>query len=820
MELELKSGGAKPGLTEGSTVNNQEIDSAHHPAKLNESIEDVSKESISAVSDLSSFGLRRSKRVPVTKSKLEKEAEEAEEAAARAKSERRKLAFAKAKAEAKAKAKALEKEKKMVALKKEKEKERLRKKKLREKEKEKEKLINQKKANVLKANALKAKSSSATTTLTKAQEQAEQEPPLTNDNWSPNMPLLSTAYKTQQSIISRLKNPNMRTLPYAGDIMKFMSFINKFYIFFDMDLLNLSFIDFEIGLDLYPVIPQEVGLDTMNKGSLYQDYIPVKEVISCQDKMNLLFLTLLRLLVNKESAKSREHKPLASIDELTSSKKLYSKYLLNVRENAKEWGYPSEWRSLPLDKIDLSKPKSQMFKENDKSDYVDPKIPEILTENIFEWHKNLPLTNESDPLQNSDLDKIGILALAPDDRVILLRSLINWCSSYSIKVHNEIHYLSHFKKDPTFGIQTQHVPRYFVEGPNVTYAKYIKLCEMVQKRLEVRSKKKYIKKLLAEGKKEDFSAKMKLLKELKDQLNSLNKQEKEKSMIENYNDWTKLFEGELPDNPLSNPFEDELYKLRSHEFFIGRIPHIGDFYMPRLHTYSDSPVTVSTYTDLRALEDILNKYSSGEADVQYLFENYGQLMSPSFKLLYHDTPSMIHDVAKGIKSKGKVYWYEMCSDAESLLYFISYLDYKITPPKEKGSKKKKEEGETSISGTHDDAKLLEEEGNDSLDPNESMEIEVTDPTINKKPLPKEYRFNASRLKLKMMQDFLSRFYYILKSFETLRVQYADMKPGKRTLRRVQRRNITYNDSDLDNESEEEENNDVEEYGRRSKRART
>ena len=783
------------------------------------------------------LGLRRSKRAPQPIFKVDKEAEE-EAAAAAAASERRKSANLKTKAKAKAMAKQLEKEKKMTLIKKEKEK--IRKQKLRQKERE--KAATQKKALVSKNKKIIETKKGKTSEVTE-----NQEPSLAANNWTPNAPLFISDFKTHQSIISRLKNPNMKAIPYAGDVMKLISFINKFYIFFDNELLNLSFQDFEIGLDLYPVIPQEIGVKIDDKRLLYQDYIPVKEVISCQDKMNLLFLTLLKLICTNVTDKSREHKPQATFADMTASKKLFFKYMVQIRANAREWGYPREWR-LPLEKdIEISKPASQAFAQNDQGPIIDPNGPGILTENIYQWPRNQPLPVEQDPLYTPELDRSGVLALDSEDRIVLLRTLTDWCSAYSPKVHNEIHYLSHFKKDPTFGVQTQHVPRYFVEGPSTTMAQFKKLCNIVQNKFEIRSKKKHMKKLLADGKREDFSEKLKLLKEIKESMKSLSKEEKDIKLLSYYDSWCKIFKGELSDNPLSNPFDDELYKLRSQEFFVGRVPQIGDFYIPRLHTYSDSPVSVSTYTDLQTLEGMLDRYSRGEIDIYYLFENYGQLLSPQFKLLYHDTPSVIHDTAKGIKTANNIYWYEMCYDSSSLLEFIDFLDYKITPPVEKPSKKKfeneietKEEVTTNIV---EDKPLVPESDIIDVTSDKISSIESPNPTINKKPLPKESRFNASRNKLKVLKEYLSKMYYVLNGFEQLKHQYADMKPGKRALRRVQRRNITYNDSDMEdddvyqedeNEEEEEQEEEEEEeeekeddgndeyhnnYKRKSKRAR-
>ncbi|CCE66080.1 hypothetical protein TPHA_0O01110 [Tetrapisispora phaffii CBS 4417] len=806
-------------------MSDEEVPTVHEDVsnKENENLADTS-----IVSD-SGFGLRRSTRTPKPRVLIDKATETEERNAAEA-AERRRISNAKAKQKAKLKQKALEKEKQMLIVKKEKEKERLKKQKLKQKEKEKAKKAKEKekeknKKKLLQLKAIKKNPTIAGGKIDKNVKVKEASldyiPPVNTENWTPMLPLSTLDFKNAHSVISRFKNPNLMAVPYAGDVMKLMSFINKFYIFFDNELLNLSFQDFEIGLDLYPVTPQDIGMEFDNKKLLYQDYISVKEVIACQDKMNLVFLSLLRLLFDSsDSDRSREHNPVASLADLQTSKKVYAKYIEKLRETSLDWGYPQEWRKQINEGDDISKPKSKMF-ENDDTIPVDPKNPLILTENIYEWQKLAPIDEEDNPLFVPDIEKIGILALYPNDRIILFRALVDWCSANSPKVHNEIHFLSHFKKDPTFGIQTQHVPRYFLEGSKTTMLQFQRLCEIMEIRMEVRSKRKHVKKQIAEGKNEDFAKKMEILNHIKASYSSLTAEEKKKSIIENYDNWTKLFKGELHDNPLSDPYEDELYKLRSQEFFISRIPQVGDFYIPRLHSYSDSPVSVSTYTDLRSLENLLDKFNDGKYDTHYLFENFGQALSSQFKLLYHDTPTLISDMGKPRAKKGKVYWYEMCQDSNTLLEFIDFLDYKIASPVEKPKKKVKEEVENNTSENLQaipEAKEPEPENVETDVKNE--EPENLDPTINKKPLPKESRFNASRRKLKQLQDYLKRLYHILHAFEQLKKEYAGMKSGKRTLRRIQRR-ITYNDSDFDEDDERDndEDNDEDEYPRANKKYR-
>ncbi|KAG0656325.1 hypothetical protein C6P45_002741 [Maudiozyma exigua] len=659
-----------------------------------------------------------------------------------------------------------------------------------------------------------------------------QEPILTESNWAPCTPLLSSDFKSQQSVESRLENPNMKAVPYANDIMKIMFFLNKFYTLFDQDLLNLSFQDFEVGLDLYPGDPRGSadGIYIEDKKGIvyYQDYILVKEVIQSQDKMNLLFLTLLQLLFI--DPKKYDAPTLSEI----SGKNVYRTYITKIRQNASDWGYPKEWTTNKTLNNTVGEGKFPIFPQNDTEPVVDPSHPEILTPNVYTYITNDPLPDEENPLQRRELDDEGILGILPNDRMVLLRTLVDWCTIQSLLIHHEIYQLSHLKTETQFGTQTQHVARYYLDGPEETYNTFRKLCSLVQKKYEIRSKKKHYRKQVEEGKNPELREKFKLLEEIKLEMDNVGDSEKAKLTVSLYDKWERLFQGELNDNPLSDPFNDPIYTLRSQEFFIGRVPYMGDFYLPRLHSYGDG-TTMSMYTDLRKLQDLVHKFKNKEYTVFHLFEEYGQTLSSRFKLLYHDTPAMIQDINRNNSTNGKCYWYEMCHDSKSLREFIDFLDYKIVrhPPKEK----KKDEKDGDVTGVKQEMPVLsggnkaDDQSMTDVAPTTAVSTEastanttVTEATIsiksddtdkksktpkkkkwvkldtNTHPLPRDQRYNASRSKLQILKEYLSDFYYILSTFEQLRNEYADMKPGRRQLRDIRRNQINYNmdyDSDDD-----------------------
>lgn len=607
-----------------------------------------------------------------------------------------------------------------------------------------------------------------------------QEPSLSNTNWSSNAPLLSSDFKNQTSVVSRLRSPNTKPIYYAGDIVKIMGFINKFSNYFGSDILSLSFQDFEIGLDLYPCSAphQSRGIFSEAKGCyiLYQDYILIKEVIASQDKMTLVFVTLLKLLFCDEKAFGD---PL-ELQDITPYPKKDCQYWLNeLNKNISSWGYPREWRQLTS--ADRRNFEIKFF-DHDDTEFIDPATKEVLTPNLYRWPT--VINPESSPLQNTELYSRGILGLEPVDRIIFLRALVDWCSSHSTIIHNEIQQLSHFKRDPAFGIETQHVPRYFIEGPDKTFRCFKELCKLVESRFEIRSLKKHYRKQLKEGKQVELQAKLNLIKEIKDTLQNTEPTRKEEVFFSLYDKWLQLFEGEIINNPLSNPFDDPVYKLRCQEFFIGRIPRMGDFYIPRLYSYG-SESKINTFTDLRKLTEILERFSNGIYNSYTLFENFGQTISGKFKILYHDTPSLVRDVNKGNATTDKVYWYEMCHDSKTLKEFIELLDYKIAVPIEKNVDER-----TANVDNSDTNNSLDNDKNppQPVAHGNTAEKNLDTMMINTSPLPKDTKYNTARYKLKELRDYLSKILYLFECFEELKEKYGDMIPGKRQLRKIRRQN--------------------------------
>ena len=150
--------------------------------------------------------------------------------------------------------------------------------------------------------------------------------------------------------------------------------------------------------------------------------------------------------------------------------------------------------------------------------------------------------------------------------------------------------------------------------------------------------------------------------------------------------------------------------------------------------------------------------------------------------------------------RDRVYWYELCHDSATLLEFLDFLDYKISKPQDEKKEGNEKEKETSDS----EAQTLEQKPTATTDSN---------PSMNTNPLPKDAKYNTARKKLQILKEFLSDYYFILRQFEQMKVQFADMKPGKRQLRRIQRQTVNYN-TEYDSEEyvdDEEENEEVDIY---------
>ncbi|AAS53977.1 AFR606Cp [Eremothecium gossypii ATCC 10895] len=633
-----------------------------------------------------------------------------------------------------------------------------------------------------KAKVPVVKSKAAGKSVSSAAAEEVREPQLGDELWSSCVPLLTADFKNNTPAVSRMKHPHMKPAPFAKDLIVFMNFINKFNQFLPVDLWGVSIQDLQIGLELYPSEQDE------QPARLYQDYVAPRDLKHCQDLVNLFFLCLLKLTLNQNSATD-----MSSL----SNGKPFHKLIQQLRGKAYEFGYPPEWRQ-PAFPGEPKVESARLLPE----EVGESKNPEVLTSEVPNWHLRLPLEPRLNPLYSTELEKYGVLSLSPQDRLILLRSLVQWCISYSDKIHGEIYRLSHLKKDPTFGIQTSHAPRHLAHGLTETKQHFKKLCTMLMQKLEIRAQKKHIKKQLESGKQLPLSRKLKTLNELKESMEEYRRayeaQEGDDrdqefdpldvSLNRDYSKWCELLQGEIYDNPMANPYEDDIYKLRNQEFFIGRVPHVGDFYLPRLFTYQNvakkKDWIPSNYTDPRSLEKLFEDFQGNKHNAVTLFGKNAKMMSLEFKLYYHYTPGMVKDLVTGKPTKDKVYWYEMCHNTETLLDFIKLLEFKLV----------KETPDDSVSN--------------GPAPRESPKTIPPVPKEyvgwNTNPMPKESKYNKSRAKLQVLKDYLEKMYFFLLRFEQLKTQYGDLLISDRSLRRSQRSRVNYTEEYGPNDRDEYE----------------
>lgn len=672
---------------------------------------------------------------------------------------------------------------------------------------------------------LKLKLKSATS-IEKAQVTEMQEPQLNNEIWASCVPLLSTDFKNNTPAISRLKFPHMKAVPFAKDLIMFMNFINKFNQFLPSELWSLSIQDLQVGLDLYTGDPDEPI------AQLYQDCLLPRELKRCQDLVNLFFLCLMKLTLNIYTP--------TNLGSLADGKKPFDKLVQKITAKAADYGYPREWMKPEPESVNIATPQNQVFLE-DKLEPVDKHNPDILKTNTDFFYQREHLDSDKNPLFTPDLDKTGLRALTPIDRLIMLRTLVQWCISNSDRIHAEIYRLSHLKKDPSFGVQTAHAPRYLVQGVLETRKHFKKLCKLLMQKLEIRSKKKHVKKKLESGKQQQLSFKLKLLQELKDSMKEYKREneallqtcpesdEKMKtidpldmSFERDFAKWCELLDGEVPDNPMENPFEDEVYKLRNQEFFIGRVPHIGDFYLPRLFTYQRNTKKnwiPSTFVGPNELERLYEEFQTNKYNPFNLLSKNAKMMSLQFKLYYHYTPALIKDLVAGKFTKNKVYWYEMCYDTQTLQDFIKLLEFKLVKDTRDDTilnNQKKSQGQQAQaeSQEHSHEQKSQEHPNQPNQPSKQDSSENKEFLgYNTNPLPKESKFNKSRAKIQILKEYLEKIYFILLRFEQLKNEYGDVGITDRNLRRSQRNKVNYTEEYQDDiyEADYKPNEDFQDF---------
>ncbi|KAG0660386.1 hypothetical protein C6P45_001591 [Maudiozyma exigua] len=466
---------------------------------------------------------------------------------------------------------------------------------------------------------------------------------LQNLTWTPNIPLMNDDFKDSDERINNLWMDEFSTMPkpHAKDIMKIMSFINKFGKFFDENLRNIRFEDFEIGL----------SIGTTEK--IRDDAFEEEELERMKNLMNFLFYNLLELLFRPYDKKISYNIPI--YDKFLHKKNPYGKMIGKLHSNVDEWGSPREWS------YDFLQEKE--FYEDDRIDESASTVdgPVFKLSDAKSLHPRLQ--DEYHPLFSITRAAIDINGLYEIDtftnRVITLSYLVNLNLTYSPVIHEEVNKMTHNKKDQYY---THLVPNFLKEGFDQTIEDFTDLCESIVIYINTKRKVKY----------DRFKDMLPTLDKIRGSLVNIMKKDKferRRKILEMYDDWVVLMNVIMPDNSLSDPYLEEPAKLRLQEFFVARVQDIGDFYVPRMNTYNNSNNVTNLYVDILSLLKLFKMYDEDEIDDRTIQKEFKKVTKARFSLFYRNSVKMTTDWFKKEDTSENNYWYLMCNDASSLRMF-------------------------------------------------------------------------------------------------------------------------------------------------------
>ena len=463
-------------------------------------------------------------------------------------------------------------------------------------------------------------------------------------SWTPNVPLRNRDFQHFDETIhdAWFKDIDMQQRPFASYIMKIMSFINKFDALFDKALRSISFKDMWEGLSM-----------DIQDG-------PSTESQERMDNINLLLHSLMRLLF-WEGSTTTGFIP-AEMSKFKKMKQPYGKMVGKLWSSEKEWGSPKEWRTeFALEnKVDEST-------EPDRSLLVDPAVQEILTDTSDVLPLHIPIDKEENPFYScprATIDEFGVFAMPEfKDRVILLHYLVDLNLACSPIIRRDVNELSNVKHDQLF---TYVVPNFLRDGIDQTLEDFADLCESIM--IYINSKRNM--------KQNKYKQQIPVLDKIRGALNSVGKNEtqrRQEVILSMFKKWCTLLDSTIPSNSLLDPYSGDVERLRQQEFFVGRIDAIGDFFVPRMHTYENSNEITNLYTDLLSLLDIFDRYTKNEINDYEIFGEFEGKIDTKFSLLYRDTPINVKSTVNGEFDTKTNSWYELCEDSKSLQTFIDKL---------------------------------------------------------------------------------------------------------------------------------------------------
>ncbi|CAM9021175.1 unnamed protein product [Wickerhamomyces anomalus] len=386
--------------------------------------------------------------------------------------------------------------------------------------------------------------------------------------------------------------------PYAKDIMTILEFTNKFKSIFS-EFHNLGPQDFEEGLKLRPSTAYPLdNAKQSTKEKLYDD----GDEGDVSQLMNNLLYQLLTLVLNRK-------RPIDQ-NGLTRALEDLNKLVLS-------FGLPSEWRD---DSQIFNNPKPTIVQEQE-DEPVDPENTEILDSTHYQFDTTKPLAHT--PLDNENFEIDGLIALEPKDRLIFLRSLVQWCLSNSDIIKQEL--ASQLSRQESSGEkETYYISRFIKDG-----SKGIETA--LQEKSVIKKKKQKI-----EGKE------------------SRTPEPKEPSSET------------LNTNPTVNPLDHHM-SFRLLDFYAGDGGINGRFYLCRsansktggLASYQE---ITSILEDSKSIHDLLTNEQPSR-----------------FKLYVQDVTTMLSEVYKLERSDEELLdpWYEIAGNTEELNDFLQYLSEKL-----------------------------------------------------------------------------------------------------------------------------------------------
>lgn len=217
--------------------------------------------------------------------------------------------------------------------------------------------------------------------------------------------------------------------PYANDMLYILGFYSRFRDMFT-GIGNIGVQDLEEGLGLQSAANEEKEKNNEDIVNITkegkEENIDVDRSVSKTIKN--FFNQLLLFALNRTASKPRaNHVELVAL--------------------IPDFGIPSKWRS---------EQEATEFKE-DHDDPVDPNMPEFME--LFTKHYELPTFNKQFPLKNKEFFELGLDALEPEDRLLLLKSVCGWALSNSLKIKAKFNEISNlYDSSP---LQTYYIPKMF-----------------------------------------------------------------------------------------------------------------------------------------------------------------------------------------------------------------------------------------------------------------------------------------------------------------------------------------------------------------------